>query len=541
MKHLKLAIFLVLLSFVEEGFGQTAPDFEERVGFAIPKTIYFTGEKIWLSILVETQAGTTSSRVGYAELWNRYGESVALAKVPLESGLAFNFLQLPDDLPSDHYLLRVFTRVSPFQNLEEGLVQEFVTVFNPRIPPEVVADRNENPDQESDSPFISVSSKSVQQGGQLEITYAGPDSLLELAVAVANPFLSEKGKISSKEIYESIESRKVVPEFYGHIIEAKIRTDAQDSTISGLYYLSLHGEKSALFTDRPDADGSLFFDAGGLRHWDYLIAQGREDQPMNNFEIISPSPQTRFKAGFQFPKLQISPSDEPLLKELLRGSQIEEYFVQEFQNEPIPVVTGFVEDRTFILDDYNRFEDVETHIKEYVPEVSVRTREKNKELRVLNVLQNRSFTENPLLLVDAMPVFDVGFLLAFNPAKFEKMEILSRPFFLNEEIYPGVISFSSFQNDFGGFPLPANAVYVPYPGIQPPVTEHNTLFGPAAQESGIMDWRTILYWSPASENLTQDGSWSVTAPLVKGVFQVKVKTRDSSGKVNYESATFEVK
>jgi len=541
MKHLKLAFVLVLLSFVEEGFGQTSPDFEERVGFAIPKTIYFTGEKIWLSIQVESPAGTTSSRVGYAELWNRYGESVALAKVPLESGLAFNFLQVPDDLPSDHYLLRVFTRVSPFQNLEEGLVQEFVTVFNPRIPPEVVADRTENPDQKPDSPLLSVSSRAVQPGGQLEITYAGSDSLFELAVAVANPFLSQKGKISSKEIYESIESRKVVPEFYGHIIEAKIRTDAQDSTISGLYYLSLHGEKSALFTDRPDADGSLFFDAGGLRHWDYLIAQGRENQLMNNFEIISPSPQTRFRTGFQFPKLQISPSDEPLLKELLRGSQIEEYFVQEFQNEPIPVVTGFVEDRTFILDDYNRFEDVETHIKEYVPEVLVRTREKNKELRVLNVLQNRSFTENPLLLVDAMPVFDVGFLLGFNPAKFEKMEILSRPFFLNEEIYPGVISFSSFQNDFGGFPLPANAVYMPYPGIQPPVTEHKKLFHPAAQESGIMDWRTILYWSPASESFTEVNSWSVTAPLVKGVFQVKVATRDSSGKVNEEYATFEVK
>ncbi|WP_026969886.1 hypothetical protein [Algoriphagus terrigena] len=541
MKHLKLAFVLVLLSFVGEGFGQTNPEYEERVGFAIPKTIYFTGEKIWLSIQVESLAGAANSRIGYAELWNRYGESVALAKVPLESGLAFNFLQLPDDLPSDQYLLRVFTRVSPFQNLEEGLVQEFVTVFNPRIPPEVVADRNENPDQEPDSPLLSVSSKSVQPGGQLEITYSGSDSLLELAVAVANPFLSEGGKISSKEIYESIETRKVVPEFYGHIIEAKIRSDAQDSTISGLYYLSLHGEKSALFTDRPDGDGSLFFDAGGLRHWDYLIAQGRENQPMNDFEIISPSPQTRFRTGFQFPKLQISPSDEPLLKELLRGGEIEEYFVQEFQNEPIPVVTGFVEDRTFILDDYNRFEDVETHIKEYVPEVSVRTREKNKELRVLNVLQNRSFTENPLLLVDAMPVFDAGFLLGFNPAKFEKMEILSRPFFLNEEIYPGVVSFSSFQNDFGGFPLPTNAVYVPYPGIQPPVTEHNTLFGPATQESGIMDWRTILYWSPASESLTQDNSWSVTAPLVKGVFQVKVKTRDSSGKVKEEYATFEVK
>src|SRR5690606_25139527 len=132
----------------------------------------------------------------------------------------------------------------------------------------------------------------------------------------------------------------------------------------------------------------------------------------------------KFKLGFEFPKLQISPKDEPFLSELLKGSQIEGYFVQEFRYEPIPVVTGFVQDRTFLLDDYTRFEDVETHIKEYVPEVMVRSRDGSKELRVLNEIQGRSFTENPLLLVDAMPVFDSDFLLKFNPAQIQKMEIL---------------------------------------------------------------------------------------------------------------------
>ena len=536
MKHLKLAFVLVLLSFVEEGFGQTNPHFEERVDFSIPKTLYFTGEKIWLSIEVETQGGPSQSRVGYAELWNRYGESVALAKVPLQHGGSFNFMQIPDDLPSDQYLLRVFTRVSAFQNLEEGLMQEFVTVFNPRIPPEVIPARKQSPDHNPDSRLLFLSAKSVRPGEQLEITYDGPDSLLELAVTVDNPFLLRRGKVSSATLYESLPKRHLVPEVFGHIIEAKV--ERPDSTASGLFYLSFHGENSVLLTDQVDGEGRLFFDAAGLRHWDYLIAQGRENQPMSDFEIVSPSPQTRFRAGFQFPKLQISPSDAPLLRELLRGSQIEEYFVQEFENEPIPVVTGFVEDRTFVLDDYNRFEDVETHIKEYVPEVSVRTREKNKELRVLNVLQNRSFTENPLLLVDAMPVFDINSLLKFDPAKFEKMEILARPFFLNEEIYSGVISFSLFHNDLGGFPLPANAIYVPYPGVQPPISDRTALFQANQNDGESMDWRTILYWSRTGQ---ASKSVSVTAPLLKGTFRVVLKAVDSDGNVKEEYSEFEVK
>lgn len=540
MKYLQAVLVFAFFILAKSAFSQVNSSFEEVVDFSIPKNIYFTGEKIWLSIQVEANSKPTPSRVVYAELWNKYGESVSLVKIPIQEGAAFNYLPIPEDLASDHYLVRVFTRVSPYENLDKGLVQEFVTVFNPRIPPEVVAERTSNPDRKEVSTLISLSKSSVQTGEEIKIDYTGQDSILEVSVAVPNPFLDLQGKVSSISLYQNLPPKTLVPEFFGHIIEAKIDMESPDSLISELYYLSLHGENSALFTDEPDSKGSLYFDAGGLRHWDFMVAQGKENQSMNDFEIVSPSPKTELKTGFQFPKLQISPSDQPLLSELLRGSQVEGYFVQEFQNDPIPVVTGFVQDRTFFLDDYNRFENVETHIREYVPEVAVRTRDKHKELRILNALQNRSFTANPLLLVDAMPIFDLDLLLEFNPAKFEKMEILTRQFFLNEEVYPGVISFSSFQNDFGGFPLPANAVYVPYSGILPPVTERKGLFQPAMDQENLPDWRTILYWSHVTEPQIPAKSITVIAPVLKGTFQVLIKTVDSDGKVKAEYQQIEV-
>jgi hypothetical protein len=537
MRRLGWIYMMMICGLGHFSLAQTMPVFEEQVEFSIPKTLFFTGEKIWLSIQVQSPSGPTESRIGYAELWNRYGESVALAKIPLESGVAFNFLKVPDHLPSDQYLLRVFTRVSPFQNLDKGLVQEFVTIFNPSIPPEVVTQRREQAVSDQ-STSIAFSQKTIRSGEEITLTYSGQDSIVEWSVAIPNPFLCIGGKLISGEIYDPLKPRKSVPEFFGHIIEAKVGEQAPDSTVNSLYYLSLHGEKSVLFTDRPDQQGTLFVDTGGFRHWDHLVAQRLDDLSMTNFEIVSPGPQTQFKAGFQFPELQINPEDAPLLKEYLQASQIEGYFVQEYQGESFPVVTGFVTDRTFLLDDYNRFEDVETHLREYVPEVLVRTRDKKKELRVLNALQNRAFSENPLLLVDAMPVFDVNSLMRFNPAKLEKMEILTRYFYLNEEVYSGVISFSSYQNDFGGFPLPANAIYVPYPGIQAAVRDQSSLFLPSNKLGADMDWRTILYWSRTG---TPDKSVKITAPSLKGTFRIVLKILDSEGKIKEEFAEFEVK
>src|SRR5690606_14752652 len=152
---------------------------------------------------------------------------------------------------------------------------------------------------------------------------------------------------------------------------------------------------------------------------------------------------TSFKSSFVFPELEISPSDQELLQELLKGGQVEAYFVNEFDASLFPVVTGFMDDRTYLLDDYTRFETVGTVIKEYVPEVALRTIKKKKEFRTLDEALDAGFDSNPLMLIDALPVFDSDMLAAFDPSGFEKLEVLTRTFYLNEEKFPGVMSFSS--------------------------------------------------------------------------------------------------
>ncbi|PZX49181.1 hypothetical protein [Algoriphagus chordae] len=525
--------FLLIFSFcqVSSAQGQDA----ERISFSTPKTIYFGGERVWLSAEALKDSSPAESKVIYAELVNRYNESVAIAKMPLEEGRSFNFLLLPTNLPSDNYLLRVFTRVSPYQNLEEGLVQQFITVFNRTIPPTVVAERNSVPTSE-ESTQINLSREDAKPGALLKIDLPQGE-IAEVSIAAENPFLSEQGMISSARAYESIDEHSLVPELFGHVIEAQVEGASVDTT--QLYYLSLHGEKSALFTDRPDADGSMFFDAGGMKNWKYLVAQANQNGSLLDFGIISPAPITHFKSSFIFPELEISPADQDLLKDLLKGGQVEGYFVNEFDSSLSPVVTGFVEDRTYLLDDYTRFETVETVIKEYIQEISVKTIKKKKEFRALDDVLNASFDSNPLMLVDALPIFDSDRLAAFNPAGFEKLDVLTREFYLNEERFPGVMSFSSYKNDFGGFSIPSNAIYLDYEGIQPKVVSTESLFNAPNSDQNIMDWRTVLYWSKIPETSIANAI-EIVVPDLKGKYQIKVKTISAQGESIY-LRSFEVK
>lgn len=536
LKHKSLAISLLFLGFCSATFGQVVE--HESISFSVPKTIYFVGERVWINSQSMRGDNPTDSKIIYAELINRYNESVAIAKMPLEDGQSFNFLQLPANLPSDNYLLRVFTRISPHQNLEDGLKQQFITVFNKTVPPTVVAERKVA-SQKQESSEIVLSRQINESGSRLKIDLPKGGQLTSLSIASLNPFLSEQATVSSATAYESIDKHSLIPELFGHVVEAKVEEAAIDTT--KLYYLSLHGEKSALFTDRPDADGSMFFDAGGMKHWDFLVAQANGNGSLLDFGIVSPAPVTHFKSNFVFPELEISPADQALLTELLKGGQIEGYFVNEFDATEFPVVTGFTEDRTYLLDDYTRFETVATVIKEYVPEIRLRNIKKQKEFRALDEVMDAGFDANPLMLVDALPVFDSDLLANFDPTNFQKLDVLTRTFFLNEEKFPGVMSFSSYKNDFGGFPIPSNGIYLDYAGIQPKVVSAEYLFSEPREEQNVIDWRTVLYWSEIPEYSAANNSLEIKLPDLKGKYQVVVKTVTPQGESKEYFKTFEVK
>ena len=482
-------LILLVFGFAFPSLSQSVNGLKEQVFFHTPKTLYFSGDKIWFEAQVTLGTQPTSSQVLYAELVDRNSNSIAHVKVPLQAGKAVNFIFISDQIASDHYLLRVYTRISPYLDLNQGVAQQLVTVINPKIPPKEATFSSQN-----DLP----SSKSFPKGARTNFNSSAPanSTLLASGISIANAFLQEEQKQwSSDQIYSSIVQRPLLPELFGHLIQAKVAS--RDTALT--YFLSLHGTKSALFTDHIDADGLLTFDAGGLRHWDRLIVQLENGSEMAGLELISPLIKTTFHPNFKFPELSLTQEDLPYLQSLLKATVVQQSYLEEVAQDSLEVVTGFVADYNYELDDYTRFEDVETILKEYVPSVAVRLKDKKKTFRLLNEADKNVFDSNPLILVDAMPVFDSDLLASFNPKFLQRLEILNREFYLNDRTYPGVLSFSSYANNFGLFPLATAARFFDYPGLRPSLILDKGQFQTPASASRIPDWRTVLYWGPSGD------------------------------------------
>ena len=496
----------------------------EEVSFQIPKTLYVVGEKIWFEATVSSDQSPSPSQVLYAELVDRFSNSVAYTKVPLEQGKALNYLLLSNAVPSDQYLLRVYTRISPYLDLDQGIAQQFVTVINPKIPPKATSEAGltTKSQTESNQKVIQVSNSNPKPGDSFRVSVSGdPAKILSAGISIANPYLEDEHRvIPSSELYSSIEAKDLLPELFGHIVEARV--PRPDTTRT--YFLSLHGKQSALFTDRVDAEGEILFDAGGLSHWDRLIIQLEDGTEMEGLEIISPVIRTKFKSDLNFPSLAIPQSDLSFLSQLQKAAAVESYYVETFDQDSLEVVTGFVADYTYLLDDYTRFETVETVIREYVPSVAVRIRDKKKEFRLLDEAGRAAFDSNPLILVDAMPVFDSDLLSAFNPKFLSKLEVLNREFYLNDRTYPGVLSFSSYTNNFGLFPLAPAARFFDYTGLQPLIELEKAQFEKPATGGKFPDFRTVLFWDHSFEK-------DIQAPATTGKFLFWVKYLDESGTV----------
>ena len=89
---------LCFLGLVGTSLGQATTNQKEQVFLHTPKTLYFSGEKIWFEAKVSLGERATSSQVLYAELVDRNSISITHVKVPLQAGVALNFIPVSDKI-----------------------------------------------------------------------------------------------------------------------------------------------------------------------------------------------------------------------------------------------------------------------------------------------------------------------------------------------------------------------------------------------------------------------------------------------------------
>ena len=293
------------------------------------------------------------------------------------------------------------------------------------------------------------------------------------------------------------------PEYDGHIIDARITDRRTGNPVSNVStYFSVPGYNFQLAIANSNQDGYLRFDIKKYYGPGEIVLQtNTHGDSLLRIEVSSPFPDKY--AESPPPLFEIPEKWSGQLTYRVMHAQVQNSFIGE-KKQPLlvpayPDSSAFygVPDKKYFLDDYTRFITMEEVVREYVEEVRLRKSMGHFKFSVENLPYLTYFDSDPLILLDGVPVFDADKIIAFDPLKVKKIEVVARNYFLDSTINSGIISYTTYQSNLQGFQLDPNALILDYPGMQTEREFYSPQYDGADQlTSRVPDFRNLLYWSP---------------------------------------------
>jgi hypothetical protein len=336
------------------------------------------------------------------------------------------------------------------------------------------------------------------------------------------------------------------PEINGYVLQGRVRQGEGGAPAPNVpAYLSLPGRSFWFDNSTSDANGLVQFELPqtyGLRK---LVLQTNSVRDSTyRVELLSPFTVGGGAAAPSLPPL--SSRWVAALSERHLQVQAQRTFPGAAHYLPMPGDTvafyGRADER-YLLDDYTRFPSLEDVMREYVPGVLVRQRKDGFHFMVVDRPRHINLQENPLTLLDGLPIFDINQLMAFDPLKIKKLEVIANRYLLGQQVYDGLVSYTTYKGDLGGYPLNPHALIEEYDMLQVPREFYAPRYDTEAQQhSRLPDLRNLLYWNPnvnllANKPQTLNFSTSDQA----GRYLVVAQGLTPDGQLGSTSFSFEVK
>jgi len=338
------------------------------------------------------------------------------------------------------------------------------------------------------------------------------------------------------------------PELNGYLLQGRLSHPGGGPVAGIPAYLSLPGRAFQFSSSISHTNGQVQFELPNFYGLRKLVAQTNSlRDSAYRLELLSP-----FTTGGG----TVAPGLQPLgarLAAALNQRHVQVQAQRAFAAalpppayRPVPgdtVAFYGKPDERYLLDDYTRFPTLEDVMREYVPGVLVRQRKDGFHFLVVDRPQHIVLKDNPLTLLDGMPVFNLNQLMAFDPLKIKQLDVIANRYFLGQQIYDGLVSYTTYKGDLGGFPLNPHALIEEYEGLQVPREFYTPRYDTEAeQRRRLPDLRNLLYWNPdvqlrAGQPQTLDFATSDQV----GRYLVVAQGLTPSGQLGSTSFTFEVK
>lgn len=324
------------------------------------------------------------------------------------------------------------------------------------------------------------------------------------------------------------------------------RTGAVQKNI--LATLTVPGENFELRSATSKSDGSIRFNLNDFYSTNEIILQ-TVNAADSNIKITMANPFSESFSTAAFPRFNLLEKWKDQLLYRSINTQADNAYLVEKKRQAFtaPVIDTNVfygkSEKMYYLDDYTRFITMDEVMREFVVDVRVRKQSDGYQFRVVNGVYKTLFDQDPLVLIDGLPVSKLDKLMALDPLKFKRIDVATHRHYLGPLISDGIVSFKSYQGDLGGYELDPNSVVIAYDGLQRQREFYAPLYETAEQkQTRLPDLRNVLYWMPDIKT-AEDGKQTVSfyTSDLKSNFAVIVQGLTANGLSGSNVTTFTVK
>lgn len=195
------------------------------------------------------------------------------------------------------------------------------------------------------------------------------------------------------------------------------------------------------------------------------------------------------------------------------------------------VPSNVVDPQLFI--DLPNFNDIS---KELLPGVKFRNHNNEPTMQVINSPLRTFFDEQPLILLDGIPIHDLNVIKDMGTTDIDRVEICQSERFYGDLKFPGVVAIYSTKTDYSKLIDTDQLVKFKTEAKQIPVQ----LTFPVTTESTIPDLRQALYWD-ANAKPAKTIALKFRTSSIQGHFKMVVRGRTTDGTLIFAEKQFEVK
>jgi hypothetical protein len=515
IKYYFLAIILIIVGIGSSVVAQPrisdnqAKQLIEKTALLTDREIYSVDENILFSAFNVSSPALRNanwSNILYVELVSPDGETFVRRKFNYSKDGASGALRIPNSVLTGNYYLRAYTRwmrdYSPY-----NYFYKMITVINPF--------RTELLESSAGSKIPSAEGRNVlTEAGDLHLTtnrneYKKRDTVrLEISDDAANgipgkmvvsviPVGAESSlAVRINKLQEMEFSPDYIPETRGLSVSGKV-VNAQDSvplpfTLVGLTIFKDHPEDRNVLTNEK---GQFFFDLSKLAGEYELFISAKANENQTPLILVDNDFSTQ-EVKLPYLPVDFSAQSKKIYQAITFNSQMQKLYKQK---ETEKKAKSFSSDSAFYgapdfvlkLADYIALPTIKDYFYELIPQVGVRHEGKKSVLKVLGNYSELAIYE-PLVLVDMVPVFDIDKVLALQPEKIERIEVITTPYIRGDIIFGGIVSLFSKKGDLAGIDLPSAGRFINYSML----SLNSGQVEKAREGKNIPDLRNCIYWNP---------------------------------------------